>query len=712
MAYGNQNTQNQNSPKTSTSENLGTGIDNLPSSSVLKNTNKEFPLLKKIISNQKAKELTEGTFNEVILSEEKFDDTKIKKIYNDLFYQISKKGKKSHYNIIELSEDYYDPSVNENLEDEIEALGEDLLELNKDLLSGSLITFEPSHPIFANGTLIQEGDTTDNAPIEPNSDIWYIQQGFKRRLGRNSQGHINGYWKRLLRQVQGEDVYNADGSYKSTKNSPYFRFLTPEDINSIPSGTDINDGDDLNDKAVIPIDDYYIYSEIKIKLYCKGVEKFYRFSPGEIGYDPDLSGYPNTGGYWYIDDNAYCKVKAVTDEDPSQTFLPKEIWHNIRGGTSKTITISRDAKFYGHTLNGTSDPLDYDFYHETAMKEYETRDEYGSNMDIAKLLKWKYWGEGKLFPAIINVKPGSRLTYRLISPANNSGNVVDGGGSHQFNAVIDSADGVRVQGAPSWQKNMFNSFYNRISNYNTPMLHRNCYGPLGENGCFGALGQSTKTQTLLLDKYQNYYRTSVKRENSGEYYKVYGQPILKVKNKYSVLLRSSNQYTFFYNIEEGNQIVINNEKLDEYVEGYRIYDPNHNFRWMNYFGEAPPDEHVYYYRGDSSPSLRSYMNNPTLYYPGLKGEKLNTVSTDWDKGGEINSEGYQNLINMVVNFMNEVKKEPWAQNHMIQDALLYLHTEGSLISNDQKIYLGDNPFNLREAGSNKKFKFKEAVKYE
>jgi len=107
MAYGNQNTQNQNSPKTSTSENLGTGIDNLPSSSVLKNTNKEFPLLKKIISNQKAKELTEGTFNEVILSEEKFDDTKIKKIYNDLFYQISKKGKKSHYNIIELSDILY-----------------------------------------------------------------------------------------------------------------------------------------------------------------------------------------------------------------------------------------------------------------------------------------------------------------------------------------------------------------------------------------------------------------------------------------------------------------------------------------------------------------------------------------------------------------------------------------------------------------------------
>ena len=44
-----------------------------------------FPLKKKVISNQKAKELNDGVFNEIALSEEKFDDEKIKNIYNDLF---------------------------------------------------------------------------------------------------------------------------------------------------------------------------------------------------------------------------------------------------------------------------------------------------------------------------------------------------------------------------------------------------------------------------------------------------------------------------------------------------------------------------------------------------------------------------------------------------------------------------------------------------
>ena len=56
-------------------------------------SNQDFPLSKNIISNQQAKEMLAGTFNEVVISEEKFDSEKIKRIYNDLFYLISKKGK-------------------------------------------------------------------------------------------------------------------------------------------------------------------------------------------------------------------------------------------------------------------------------------------------------------------------------------------------------------------------------------------------------------------------------------------------------------------------------------------------------------------------------------------------------------------------------------------------------------------------------------------
>ena len=94
-------------------------------------------------------------------------------------------------------------------------------------LSGSLFKTDSQYPLYDNGLIIQNGDTQDNMPIDPTSDIWYIQQGFKRKLGRNSGGtSTNGYWKRLLRQVEGEIVFNEDGSLKPLKNSPNFKFLS------------------------------------------------------------------------------------------------------------------------------------------------------------------------------------------------------------------------------------------------------------------------------------------------------------------------------------------------------------------------------------------------------------------------------------------------------------------------------------------------------
>ena len=74
----------------------------------------EIKLTKNIISNQEAQKLYEEAFNEVIISDEEYDDDKLINIYNDLFYQITKRGKKSHeeiisksYNIIDEATDIY-----------------------------------------------------------------------------------------------------------------------------------------------------------------------------------------------------------------------------------------------------------------------------------------------------------------------------------------------------------------------------------------------------------------------------------------------------------------------------------------------------------------------------------------------------------------------------------------------------------------------------
>ena len=89
---------------------------------------KKINLQKNVISNQRAKEILAGTFNEVIISDEKYDSEKIKGIYNDLFFQIPKKGKKSHTTIIEQSTDSVYPEININLEDSIANKEETLLE--------------------------------------------------------------------------------------------------------------------------------------------------------------------------------------------------------------------------------------------------------------------------------------------------------------------------------------------------------------------------------------------------------------------------------------------------------------------------------------------------------------------------------------------------------------------------------------------------------
>lgn len=573
-------------------------------------SNIDFPLSKTVISNQAAKEKIEASFNEITLSEEKFDSEKIKGIYNDLFYLIPKQGKKSHTSIIDQSTDYVYPEINQNLEDSITAKEETLLELNNTYLSGSIPKLEPIHPIYDNGLLVQAGTTF---PYEPNSDIWYTQQGFKRKLGRNSAGHVGGYWHRLLRQAEGEEVLLQDGSYKPLKDSPNFRYLTTEDLNSIPNGEDIDDGGDLNRKKITDRGDDFIYNEIKIELICKGKEMFYKYQYGEDGYDYDLSGYPETGGYWWLDTEGYCKVRVERDIDPTTDYKPIIGDISIKGGTSKTITISRDAKFYPHEINGTSDPLNSDFYDDyDGTNNYETRSGYGQALPTMQVDK--LWGPGKLYPSITNVYEGSRLKYRMKSPYNQQGQIVDSGGkSHWLQRIIDDR-------ADTDQDGILDSPYDRDSNFGTRMINDFCHGPSSAGGCYGSLGQSSALQGSLFNSpTSKYYQPTVSFNRSSlgmdwvSTHNIYGQPILRVKNddddwKYCVLIDYDQIGNFdwyeFYDLSSGNRFDWKNKKLDDKVFGYERLD-NNNFVWTKTSGK---------------------LNNPKLYYPGLQGARGNVPS--------------------------------------------------------------------------------------
>jgi len=449
--------------------------------------------------------------------------------------------------------------------------------------------------------MVQNGDTQDNVPINPSSDIWYIQQGFKRKVG----GDFRGYYLRLLRQAEEEEVYKADGSFKNLNTSPNFRFLTIEELNEIPNGEDIEFGADINVNPITDQGDNILFKEIEITIRCNGTENFYKYRYGEEGYNYDMEEYKHggsMGGYWYLDPEGSCKIFMEYNNGSKG-------WRTIPADKSITVKISRDDKFYGHYIKSTNDPLDYDFYqgHHT---EKEQRTLYNQSLKHNALWKWKLWGPLSPLPSITDVRPGSRLSYIIKSPYNSSGNIVDGGGSHWLNAIIAGSgpDSEPIQQGHPEQEGIFRGLYNQESKHGTPMINRNC-NKFQTDKCFGNLGQSNKLQKLFNDPYFNYYRNSA---GGAVNFKVYGQPIIKWKGKYAVFgyrYRSGIgvDWNAFYDIEHGDTWYSKNKNLSADVTGYKRYS-DRMFNW------TPED-------------YGTYVNNPTLYFPGLQGVKVNNKGT-------------------------------------------------------------------------------------
>jgi hypothetical protein len=668
-------------------------------------SNQDFPLSKNIISNQQAKEMLAGTFNEVVISEEKFDSEKIKRIYNDLFYLISKKGKKSHTTIIEQSTDYVYPWINKNLDDSIEKLSGDISELSSLLVAAESPVIIPQHPIYENGLLLQKS-ANGTSPDDPNSDIYYMQQGLKRTIQKTDEG----YYIRMLRQANGDISYEGDGiTYIPIRESPLFRYVTSEDLNTIENGEPITGGSSLSVNPVKKIDPQYVYDEIKIELHCQGIESFYKFGYGEPGYDYDLSGYPATGGYWYLDTNGTCKVKTEQDIDPTTGYKSISGYTSIPAGTSKTLTISRDKKFYGHSIGdpSTDNPLEYGFY-QGNHQELETRSGY--NQNLPSLWKWKRWGPGTPFPSITYVEPGSRMSYRMISPFREWGvgnfGPVDGGESHNLNAIIDGRgpNGSAIQQGHPEQEGILDSYYNSLSHIGTRMINNSCYGPLGENGCYGALGHFQNIGTahggihnLFSNPNNAYYLDNINGRNKtftnsikafgatvwstthtvkG---RVYGQPIIKVDGQYCVFLESyrvryistafgdlHRDYNVFIQLNDGNIFRIQNKDLEGRVTGYkRIH--NDFFNWFD----------------------TNKKNNPSIVYPGLKGYSINYENTDLD--AQTNTFLMQDILGMLGSMLTNIGGSTYGLNK---------------VGNQLK----DNPFNPSEGGSNYSWILKSSMK--
>jgi hypothetical protein len=619
----------------------------------------DISLLKTVISNEEAQNIYDNNFNEVIISAEKIDDEKLKKIYEDLFYKISKRGSLSHEKIIIKSDEVIHPETNINYDSQIQQLENNIRDKNEELLNQNIPKNE--HPIFSNNTFIQEGDIINNMVI--GNQMWFVQEGFKRQI--NDSQYTN-----IIRRALGDNLNNT------ILDSPFYRISTPEEINSILSAQDITNGTDLSTSPLIAKEEQdAVFSQLKVEFECFGVEKWYELSDEE---KQEFNTEEN--GYWYIDPNGYCELQYQTDIDPSESFLPEitTLTFSPIDGRYKQRRISRDQSLYSN-----ENPLSSDFYKTPLNRIDETRNPDSFSTYYPTVASIKEWNIGNKFPAVSYIKPGSRIKIKIMSPTTSDGNPI-----YQGWMLLHGIDTT----AP-YQTNILNFFESQYSNYYTKMINNLCYGPVADR-CYGKFNQNPNSDEdinkrlidLFKDPSSRYYKKE-REERFGSIKvkgKVYGQPILLVRGKLAVFLGGYRRTTgltdwnCFYNLEDGGVMRTKNKNLEDDVDGYTRYNEKALFKWLQ-------------------PKDSDKINNPILYYPGLKGAPINYKHSDLDADPDLGllMEG----IETVMQFIQDFGIEP-ALNIPGTGGQLTIESITTALNIDLNNQLRDNPFNGQNWGSN------------
>ena len=227
-------------------------------------------LTKKIISNNLSNKLYAKSFSDLTRSEPPVTEDRITTIYNDLFYQIPKHGKKSHESIIIESRDYLYPQVNETLDGQIDSLVDEIEKKNEELIQ--LQTARPSHPTYPNGSFLAAGN--HNGQFQGMDTIYVMQDGMKRAIASDGM-------YRLIRKclkISGE-AYSE------------LYFLSVDELNEIPDGVTIEYQWHLSmlSFAADYGDIYLRFPWQELTLYCEGREAddSYNLISGDFWLDDD-----------------------------------------------------------------------------------------------------------------------------------------------------------------------------------------------------------------------------------------------------------------------------------------------------------------------------------------------------------------------------------------------------------------------------------------
>ena len=210
--------------------------------SKIKNKKAIISLNKKVYKNKQTTDFINTSFSELIKSNPNYNVSKFFEVYNDLFYDIPKKGEKSHNSLIVQSQEYIN-DYNDPKESIIEKLLEELE--RKDEEYNLKENPEPKENVFyPNGTFLRtHGWNTEIVEGVPQGlPIWVMQEGLKRefksydayKTTKRALGFTNMSYDTDKKELLGD------------KDIDIVERVHINDLNAIPTGKDITSDVDLN----------------------------------------------------------------------------------------------------------------------------------------------------------------------------------------------------------------------------------------------------------------------------------------------------------------------------------------------------------------------------------------------------------------------------------------------------------------------------------
>jgi len=143
-------------------------------------------LTKKVYDKQSASDLLNRSFSELANSNDSVTNTNLNNkinqlftLYNDLFYDVPKIGKKSHTALFKQSRDYIGDYI-DSKDTEIDALIERIIELEEKLNTSE--TPDKEHPFYRNGSIIVDREADWN--------IYYMEKATRRKLEGDTKSEL------------------------------------------------------------------------------------------------------------------------------------------------------------------------------------------------------------------------------------------------------------------------------------------------------------------------------------------------------------------------------------------------------------------------------------------------------------------------------------------------------------------------------------------